>query len=411
MKETPMILTAVLILSLVLTTPATEVSVKADKTHVKPGETVRLHLEIYPTEPVGGAFVLYRMEGDKLKWIKSFVRKPQLSECSSCTVGSPIRNVYEATYRYELKQVGLYVAEANFGGVRDSVNVTVKRPETTSTSTIHATTSTLPETTTTSTVIHITSTTTQPLPETGPTVCIIYFTGVGCPHCAKTDPVVLSELPYEYNGSLVVIEYDIYRHHENAKVMNRYQREEGTQLGVPQIVLEGGESITGDRPLLKRIRDYVDEHRKEGSPCQLIGGAQSFSDLDLNALPGRPIIWVKDRVLTRVGDEDTPDRLLKSLLTQEKIDLKECRWCKRVPPQKIDLSGSELAFDKTLTVWGWTLNYNEDPIRHPKERLKHTSILYYIEKFTLIMCGIAIIIALIALIQHILSKNRKGELT
>ena len=37
-------------------------------------------------------------------------------------------------------------------------------------------------------------------------ICAIYFTGVGCPHCAKTDPVVIKELTNEYNN-LAIIEY------------------------------------------------------------------------------------------------------------------------------------------------------------------------------------------------------------
>ena len=36
--------------------------------------------------------------------------------------------------------------------------------------------------------------------------CTLYFTFIGCPNCAHTDPIVLTEWPQKY-PNLVVIEY------------------------------------------------------------------------------------------------------------------------------------------------------------------------------------------------------------
>ena len=40
-------------------------------------------------------------------------------------------------------------------------------------------------------------------------VSIVYFHGIGCQHCAHTDPTVLLELPGEY-PALIIIGYEIY---------------------------------------------------------------------------------------------------------------------------------------------------------------------------------------------------------
>jgi len=39
-------------------------------------------------------------------------------------------------------------------------------------------------------------------------ICAVYFTRVGCPHCAKTDPIILKDLLKEY-PNLIVLEYEI----------------------------------------------------------------------------------------------------------------------------------------------------------------------------------------------------------
>lgn len=74
--------------------------------------------------------------------------------------------------------------------------------------------------------------------------CAVYFTGVGCPHCAKADPVALPQMTEKY-PEYMVIEYEIYQLRENAPLIQKYASEYDTDLGVPLIIFsreEGEES-------------------------------------------------------------------------------------------------------------------------------------------------------------------------
>src|SRR6056297_2000338 len=65
--------------------------------------------------------------------------------------------------------------------------------------------------------------------------CAVYFTGVGCPHCAQTDPEVLQELPEKYEN-LTVIEYEIYQTPGNPNLMSKYNENYNTGLGIPLLI-------------------------------------------------------------------------------------------------------------------------------------------------------------------------------
>ena len=66
-------------------------------------------------------------------------------------------------------------------------------------------------------------------------ICAVYFTGVGCPHCAKTDPVVLEDLLREY-PNFIVIEYEIYQQGQNAPLLYEYDSKYQSGLGIPLII-------------------------------------------------------------------------------------------------------------------------------------------------------------------------------
>lgn len=120
------------------------------------------------------------------------------------------------------------------------------------------------------------------------TVCAVYFTGVGCPHCANTDPVILEDLPKEYSN-LVVIEYEIYQQRENAPLLYTYNENYNSGLGIPLIIFNKDEHIIGDRSILNNIREAIE---KGPNPCPLIDGSSvDFQNLDLASLPGNPKIW------------------------------------------------------------------------------------------------------------------------
>jgi hypothetical protein len=119
-------------------------------------------------------------------------------------------------------------------------------------------------------------------------VCLVYFTGIGCPHCAQTDPVVLGQLLKEY-PNLKIIEYEIYQERENASLLYEYNDLYGSGLGIPLIIFGQDRFLVGDTPILNNIRQEIE---KGNNPCPLIDGSSiDFEELDLSSLPGKPKIW------------------------------------------------------------------------------------------------------------------------
>lgn len=132
-------------------------------------------------------------------------------------------------------------------------------------------------------------------------VCAVYFTGVGCPHCAKTDPIILENLLKEY-PNLIIIEYEIYQQKENASLIQKYNENYNSGLGIPSVIFNKKEHIAGDRSIINNIKGIIE--KSKGNPCPLINGnAQNFEDLNLVDLPGKPKIWTKDRILTKTNKQ------------------------------------------------------------------------------------------------------------
>lgn len=193
-----------------------------------------------------------------------------------------------------------------------------------------------------------------------PSTCVVYFTGVGCPHCAKTDPVVLGELPGRY-PNLYVIEYEIYQQRENAPLMYQYHEAHGSGLGVPQAVLEAGDCVVGDKPILERLEACIQDHAETGTRCQLLGEAVSFEDLDLTELPGSPKIWHDGRVLIKKGDGQMSSDALHDLLTADDpgtvaVDAGGTR----VEASPVALSGASVSFERQADLEGWSITWNDD---------------------------------------------------
>jgi glutaredoxin len=195
-----------------------------------------------------------------------------------------------------------------------------------------------------------------------PTVCVVYFNGIGCPHCANADPAVLGELPAKYNGSLVVIDYEVYKHEGNKQVMIDYMTNYGVQSGVPQIVLGRNKTLVGDKPILGSLEKTVSELAAEGTPCPLVSGGRRFELLDLNTLPGSPQIWVGDRLLARTGGESVDDELLKSALSCDGGVGVEGGFV-RSAGGSVEVSGGKIEFNNSGALGGWKLYWNEDYCR------------------------------------------------
>jgi len=191
------------------------------------------------------------------------------------------------------------------------------------------------------------------------TVCAVYFTGVGCPHCAKTDPVVLEQASKDH-PSFVVIEYEIYQQRENAPLLYAYDAVYGSGLGVPLIIFSKEESIVGDIPILRNL----DIEGIGANSCPLADGSSvDFSELDITSLPGKPKIWTNERILMASEGGGEKD-LLKALLTAEDLSSAvEGFDYSVVEPVPVPLSGKNVNFENAIKINGWIFQWNGEAIR------------------------------------------------
>ena len=143
--------------------------------------------------------------------------------------------------------------------------------------------------------------------------CMVYFTGIGCPHCARTDPVIFKQLINKYN--LTIIEYEIYQTKGNGKVMYDYASVyEKDWYGIPLVIFDKDNYIIGDTPILNNIESILKTDMD--NRCLLLKGSEYPTELDLNSLPGSPKIWVKNRVLVK-GSTYLDPLVAKALLFSE----------------------------------------------------------------------------------------------
>lgn len=196
---------------------------------------------------------------------------------------------------------------------------------------------------------------------------IVYFTGVGCPHCAKVDPILLGKMPFE-NNNLAIIEYEVKLNKENATLFVEYNKEFSTGLGYPLIILGKNESYLSTK-ILPVMEEYLKNNKT--SPITVLTSLDSsneiyFSSLEYSKLPGKPVIWYNNKVAVRYFDGETPidDKLLLDLLNEtdlttidQKIRDQEYHT---IDEKKIQLSQSEINFDNVVHIPGWKIYWNGD---------------------------------------------------
>jgi len=151
-------ITLLFMVLLTQTVAATTVNVSVIGRGFEVGEIMKLHLEINPSEEVGGNFNIFRVESDRRVLVKQPFRKPTPGSCYGCMKDVPLRSYFSEDFYLIPKEQGLYMAEARFGGVVDHANFTVGSVETTS-SVIESTTSTTLMAETPTTLTQNTSTT------------------------------------------------------------------------------------------------------------------------------------------------------------------------------------------------------------------------------------------------------------
>jgi cytochrome c biogenesis protein CcdA len=187
-------------------------------------------------------------------------------------------------------------------------------------------------------------------------ICSVYFTGVGCPHCANTDPIVLKELPSEY-PNFIVIEYEIYQQRENASLIYGYNENYNSGLGIPLIIFNKEEYIVGDRPILNNVREIIE--KSDFNKCSLVNGASSdFNNLDIVSLPGFPKIWAKDKILLKTGPGGDGELLKKLIETKDLSQTLKGAEFDKITPLKIALSGKYVEFDNAIKTGNWIFQWN-----------------------------------------------------
>lgn len=177
----------------------------------------------------------------------------------------------------------------------------------------------------------------------------VYFTGIGCPHCANVDPVLLKSRVRR--GDLLVVEYEIYRDSVNAPLLMAYDSKYGTGLGVPMVVVEArtGGAVVGDTPILKMLDGLIAQYK--GNGVVLYDKAYAITDLPLTDLPRLPKLWFKDRVAVRKDPTSRESDSIKAFL----LNGVEPQGCIPTSENGVALSSDNVSFAKACSFGGWVL--------------------------------------------------------
>lgn len=192
-----------------------------------------------------------------------------------------------------------------------------------------------------------------------PVTCAVYFTGVGCPHCAQSDPVVLIDLLAE-NPDLAVVEYEIYQEEANSAVFLDYAAKYELPLGVPLLLFSPDQNLVGDAPIIEGVEEILGVLSDNG--CALVDGSMAdFHSLNLDDLAGLPKIWHGDNVLIKTGDGGKSDLLRKLLLSEDIASAlaEENADYEEAEPQAVALSGQSVDFNHAIKLTGWILQWRE----------------------------------------------------
>jgi len=259
-------------------------------------------------------------------------------------------------------------------------------------------------------------------------VCVVYFTGIGCIHCARTDPVVLEQLPREY-PDLVIIDYEIYEQEQNAPLLDEYDSKYHSGLELPLIILKQEQYIAGDLTILKNVRQVIDGLAV--NRCPLIdGSSQDLNDLDLASLPGYPKIWRQDKILIKTGSKGDGE-LLKRLLTGDNLPniLKDTEF-KTIQPREVALSGKNIEWENAILIDDWIFQWNGEKlaisppeIKEPppeigipppevaKPRLTLTKVLSLAAVDAVNPCAFAVLLLMLVSIMAYNPGNRRSILS
>jgi len=181
---------------------------------------------------------------------------------------------------------------------------------------------------------------------------IVYFTGIGCPHCAKTDPVVLNKRLRQ--GDVMIFEYEVYQDKVNGPLLLDYNKTYKAKLAVPQIIAgaEASDIVSGDAPLLKSLDTLISIHK--GNDVVLGDVPVSFGALSMIKLPYKPKIWFKDRIAIREDSASLQSDTIKAFLVDGTVP----EGCTEQEDKSAPLSGGQIKFGSACSFDGWVLMHD-----------------------------------------------------
>ncbi len=254
-------------------------------------------------------------------------------------------------------------------------------------------------------------------------VCGVYFTKIGCPVCAKTDPIILGQWVPSRDDA-VVIEYVMDSWFEpNAILMGEYNLTHGTGGSVPLMIKNANETWAGIPAFYtnEHIFQYAEEFfENDKGECLLAEGEISFEKLNLNNLPEKPKIWAGKRLLVKTNDAEIENDFLKELLFEEDLAavLASTQYeLKEVKAEPAPYSGGNIPFAQAIDIGnGWVLKLKE-AIELPEnvEKLQNNGSENNgenenkesaLEENPFVFPAIALVVCLIALIVFIKVKKK-----
>ncbi|MBN2015221.1 sulfite exporter TauE/SafE family protein [Candidatus Dojkabacteria bacterium] len=190
---------------------------------------------------------------------------------------------------------------------------------------------------------------------------VVYFTGIGCPHCAKVDSILLKDWLHEY-PDLVVVEYEVYQESQNAIFIDEYNTNYNCGYHIPLVIFDKDKNIVGDKPILSSFREEYENHA--GNKLPLSDGS-SVSIGNISDLSGKPKVWTKDRVAIKTEqNQNGSNEIIKEFISGVDINgLFEQNSIQIIEEQDVQLSGSSVHFDNAAKVEGWILQWNGPSVK------------------------------------------------
>ena len=200
----------------------------------------------------------------------------------------------------------------------------------------------------------------------------VSFTGIGCPHCAKVSPQLHSRVE---NGTLILIEYEIYSNVANSQAFSTYAQSFDLDLGIPQILFNKDIKGVGDTPIIENIDSMIEKAQANEIPLA-DGRVISFEDFNLNSLVRYPTIYSKDRVairksITQLSEEENEQ--IKTFIYSSSIDdaLSTLKGSS-TKTEIVKTPGGNLTYDHAVKLNGWLLQWNGNalPVIEESEETK-----------------------------------------